>query len=99
MKFVGRNKYELSEIASDDLSGTQAAEVLSRAIGRPIKYFQVPMENIRKMSADMAKMYEWFERVGYDVDTRALRREYPEVQWHTYETWANEQDWKSILGM
>jgi hypothetical protein len=49
------------------------------------------------MTEDMAKMYAWFERVGYNVDTAALRRDYPEIGWHTYEAWAKEQDWKQIL--
>ncbi len=92
-RFVGKR----IDLASDDLTGAQVAAILSQVIGKPIKYFQVPIENIRKMSEDLAKMYEWFERVGYSVDTTALRREYPEVGWHTYEAWAKEQDWKAIL--
>jgi len=92
-RFVGKR----IDIASDDLTGAQAAEILSRVIGKPLKYFQVPMENIRRTSDDLAKMYDWFERVGYNVDTAALRREYPEIVWHTYEAWAKKQDWKAIL--
>lgn len=85
------------DLVSDDLTGVQAAEVLSRVIGKPIQYVRVPIESIRRMSEDMAKMYEWFERVGYSVDTAALHRQYPEVVWHTYEAWARLQDWKTIL--
>lgn len=92
-RFIGKR----IDLASDDLTGGQVAEILSRIIGKPIKYFQVPDENIRRMTEDMAKMYEWFERIGYSVDTAALRRDYPEVGWHTYEAWAKEQDWKQIL--
>lgn len=92
-QFVGKR----FDLASDDLTGAQAAEILSKVIGKPIKYFQVPIENVRKMSEDLAKMYQWFERVGYSVDAAALRREYPDVGWHTYEAWAKEQDWKAIL--
>ena len=92
-RFIGKR----IDLASDDLTGGQVAEILSRIIGKPIKYFQVPDENIRRMTEDMAKMYEWFEHIGYSVDTAALRRDYPEVGWHTYEAWAKEQDWKQIL--
>jgi len=92
-RFIGKR----IDLASDDLTGGQVAEILTRVIGKPIKYFQVPIENIRKMGEDMTKMYEWFERVGYSADTAALRRDYPEVGWHTYEDWAKEQDWKQIL--
>ena len=94
----GRFVRKRIDLASDDLSGARVAEILSKVIGKPIKYFQVPIENIRKMSEDLAKMYQWFERVGYSVDTMALRRHYPEVGWHSYEAWAKGQDWKAILG-
>ena len=85
------------EVASDDLTGAQAAAILAKVLGKPIKYFQVPLEEISKMSKDLVKMYEWFERVGYHLDIAALHGEYPEVDWHTYEAWAREQDWEAIL--
>jgi uncharacterized protein YbjT (DUF2867 family) len=94
----GRFVRKRIDLASDDLPGARVAEILSEVIGKPIKYFQVPIENIRKTSEDLAKMYQWFERVGYSVDTAALRRHYPEAGWHSYEAWAKEQDWKAILG-
>jgi hypothetical protein len=42
-------------------------------------------------------MFEWFDRVGYDVDIDALRKEFPEVRWHSFADWAREFDW-SVLG-
>jgi uncharacterized protein YbjT (DUF2867 family) len=86
------------DIASDDLTGTHAAEILTKIINKQIKYTQIPMEMIRKMMGnDMVTMFEWFEKEGYHVDTAALRREYPEIKWHTYESWAKEQNWESIF--
>ena len=41
-------------------------------------------------------MYEWFNTVGYSADIETLRRDYPETGWHTFEEWAQAQDW-SIL--
>src|SRR5437879_1103076 len=67
-RFIGKR----IDLASDDLTGGQVAEILTRVIGKPIKYFQVPIENIRKMSEDMTKMYEWFEGVGYSVDRKSV---------------------------
>ena len=93
VRFIGKR----IDVASDDLTGAQAAAILAKVLGKPIKYFQVPLEEIRKMSEDLVKMYEWFERVGYHLDIAALQGEYPEVGWHTYETWAREQDWKAII--
>lgn len=85
------------DIASDEISGEEAAKILTRVLGREISYFRLPMETIKKTSEDMALMYEWFERVGYDIDIRHLRREYRAVQWHTFQTWAKEQDWAAAL--
>ena len=84
------------DIASDELDGSKAAEILSQALGRKIEYFEVPIDKVRAESEDMAKMYEWFNSVGYSVNISALRQDYPEVGWHTFEEWVKAQDW-SIL--
>ena len=34
--------------------------------------------------------------VGYSADIETLRRDYPETGWHTFQEWAEAQDW-SIL--
>jgi hypothetical protein len=41
-------------------------------------------------------MFEWFDRVGYSADIAALRRDHPEVGWHTFEEWARERDWSGL---
>ena len=84
------------DIASDELTGTGAAEILSAATGRQIEYVQQPIEEVYKFSADAAKMSEWFDEVGYSADIEALRKDYPETGWHTFEEWARAQDW-SVL--
>jgi len=87
------------DIAGDDVSGDEAVEILSRVTGKKFRYFQVPMDMIRqRMGEDGAKMYEWFERVGYSFDLAGLARDYPEIEWHSFEAWAREQDWKAIFG-
>lgn len=73
------------DIASDELIGAQAAEILSRVSGHEIVFFEVPLAQTRAMSEDYALMMEWFDRVGYSADIAVLRRDYPEVGWHTFE--------------
>jgi uncharacterized protein YbjT (DUF2867 family) len=92
-RYVGK-RYDL---AGDDLSGQEVVAILGEAIGKPYTYFQVPMQAIRSMSEDMALMYEWFEKVGYTFDPAALRKDFPEVQWTSFATWAGKQDWAKIL--
>jgi uncharacterized protein YbjT (DUF2867 family) len=85
------------DIASDELAGEEVAEVLTRVTGREIRYVELPLERVRQtMGEDGARMFEWFDRVGYSADIEALRREHPEVGWHTFEAWAKEQDWGAL---
>ena len=93
-RFLGRR----IDIASDELSGRQAAEIMSNATGRIIDYAQIPIGKVYEMSEDMARMYEWFNDVGYSADVAALRRDYPETGWRSFEQWGSVQDWSVLDG-
>jgi uncharacterized protein YbjT (DUF2867 family) len=86
------------ELASNELTGEEVAQVLSRASGKEIRYVELPLAQVRAMSEDMALMFEWFDKVGYSADIAALRRDYPEVGWRSFEEWARALDWKALLG-
>jgi uncharacterized protein YbjT (DUF2867 family) len=91
--FAGRRV----DIASDELAGEEAAEVLTRLMGREIEYVELSLEQVRQaMGEDGARMFEWFDQVGYSADIAALRRGHPEVGWHTFEDWAKEQEWSAL---
>ncbi|PDT13975.1 nucleoside-diphosphate sugar epimerase [Rhizobium sp. J15] len=85
------------DIAGDELSGEQQAKLLSEALDRPIRYQELPIAAMRQQSEDAALMFEWFDHTGYDVDIAALRRDFPDVGWHSYADWARGFDW-SVLG-
>jgi len=61
------------ELAGDEMTMPQAAEIISQAIGKPVKYIQVPLEVTRSQSEDTALMYDWFNREGYSADIDRLR--------------------------
>ncbi|MEI9411178.1 NmrA/HSCARG family protein [Mesorhizobium salmacidum] len=84
------------DFAGDELSGEEQAAILSGAIGHPIHYQEIPIAVARQQSEDAALMFEWFDRVGYDVDIATLHREFPEVRWHGFADWARAFDW-SVL--
>jgi len=95
---AGRFTVKLFELASDELTGNDGAGVLSRVTGRPFDYYQIPLDVIRqRMGEDAAKMYDWLDRVGYTVDRAALRREFPDVAFPDFESWAKTQDWNALL--
>jgi hypothetical protein len=65
-------------------------------LGRPIAYQQIPITTIREQSEDAALMFEWFDRTGYDADIAALRKDFPEVRWHSFADWAKGFDWSAV---
>lgn len=84
------------ELASDEVTMPQAARILSQVTRSEIAYAFTPLATVRQHSEDLARMWDWFERVGYGCDLAALRAAYPEVGWHDLRAWAREQDW-SVL--
>src|SRR4028119_512127 len=85
------------DIASDEVAGDEVAETLTRVAGHEIHYVELPLEQVRQtMGDDGARMFEWFDQVGYSADIAALRRDHPEVGWYTFEGWAKEQEWNAL---
>ena len=94
----GRFAGKRFDLGGDELTGNDVIAILSRVTGRPFIYFKVPLDVIRqRMGEDGAKMYEWFDRVGFTFDRAALRREFPDVAFHDFESWAKAQDWNTFL--
>ena len=94
---AGRFTGKRFDLAGDELTGNDAMAILSRVAGRPLSYYQVPLDVVRqRMGEDAVKMYEWFERVGFTVDRTVLRREFPYVTFHDFESWAKTQDWSML---
>ena len=71
------------DIASDEVTGQQASEILSNVLEHKIKYTSVPAPN-----EDLARIFEWYEKLGTDIDIRSLRQEYPTVNWLSFKYWA-----------
>lgn len=90
-RFVGRR----IEIAGESSSGSQLAAVLSRHVGREIRYVQTTMDQAG--GNDLVKMYEFLERDGYQVDIGALRAEVPEIAWRNADEWARSVAWSLAL--
>ena len=85
------------DIASDEVTGERATKILSNELGYRIKYVQIPLEQVRQANEDMARMYDWYERVGTGINISSLHQEYPEVNWHTFEDWAKSQNRDEIV--
>ncbi len=80
------------DIAGDELTMPEVAEILSKVAKRPIAHFQVPIAEVRKASDDFAAMLEWFDRVGYDVDIAGNAKKYG-VTPTRFTDWAAARAW------
>ncbi|HYH96477.1 NmrA/HSCARG family protein [Hyalangium sp.] len=87
---------ERIDVASDEVTGHQASDLLSYVSGHRVHYQQVPLSILGEQSDDLAQMFEWLDRVGYHADVLTLRHEYPEVGWRTFEEWARLRDWSFV---
>jgi uncharacterized protein YbjT (DUF2867 family) len=87
------------DIASDERTPGEMAEILTTALGRPVAHQEVPLAQVRAWSADLAAMFAYFTTHGLAVDVAGLRRDHPEVGWHTFADWAAGQDWDTLLGV
>lgn len=80
------------DIAGDELTAPEMAQVLSDVSGRPITFQQVPLEEVRKGSEEYAIMLDWFDRVGYDADIDGNAREFG-IAPTRFRDWAARQSW------
>lgn len=76
-KWIGRS----IEIAGDELTLRQTAEVFSEVTGRNVQYIQISWDTFKeKMGEESTIMFHWFEEKGYEADIEALRKEYPALK-------------------
>ncbi len=90
LAFGNREAYlgRVLELAGDELTGPQIAEVLSRLLCKRVIYEDVPIGEVRRYSEDLALMYEWFNRNGLKVDIGEARKMFRGLK--TFEQWARE---------
>ncbi|MEM7367831.1 MAG: NmrA/HSCARG family protein [Bacteroidota bacterium] len=81
------------DLAGDNVTGEQAAHILSQASGKSIRYEGFPADILKTQNEDLGLMYEWFDKVGYSSDIDGLHAEYPELQLENLQNWAAKQDW------
>ena len=75
------------DIAGDELSSRESADVLADVLGRPVSVVEVPIDAIRAFNEDFAVMYEWFVSDGYSADIDGLKSAHPEVGWTRFAEW------------
>jgi len=81
------------DIAGDKRTMPEAAEIISLAMDKRVVFERAPLEEMKQMSEDLALMFEWFDRVGYNVNVGAVEQNYG-VKLCTFSDWANKVNWR-----
>ena len=82
----GKWRDQALDIAGDERSVSAIAQMFGGAIGREVRYQQVPWDQFdQQTSHDYSLMFRWFDEVGYDANISALREEHPNLL--TFEHW------------
>ncbi|MFQ6327981.1 NmrA family NAD(P)-binding protein [Nocardia sp. CWNU-33] len=80
-------------LAGDRLTPPQIAETFGRAAGLPARSHQVPIEQVRALDEQVAKMFTYFnERPDAPIDVAALRKDHPGLM--DLPSWLRSTDWK-----
>jgi uncharacterized protein YbjT (DUF2867 family) len=79
---------ERVEIASDEITAEQTVDVLARVTGRP---FAVERHPPSSLGPGLAALFAWLDERGHHVDVAALHQRPPDIAWHSFERWVQEQ--------
>ena len=85
------------DVAGDELGPARMAEILSEVTGHRVVHHAPDLAALG-VDGDMAIMMRWLAEVGYSADIPALRAEFPEVGWLTFEAWAKTVPWDAPAG-
>lgn len=81
------------EIAGDELTMPEVADLFSRVTGLEVEYLRVPFDDFEEAAGEeYAVMYRWFEEEGYEADIRALREVHPGLR--PFEEYLRDHGWE-----
>jgi uncharacterized protein YbjT (DUF2867 family) len=83
-EFLGKTM----EIAGDELTEPQQADLFAKALGRPVVVGRFSLPGDAEMDGEMEPMMRFFKGQGYQADIAAVRKLYPQLS--TLETWINK---------
>jgi len=71
------------EIAGDERTGHEMAELFSKDLGRKVQYEELPLDKVPQK--EYREMYKWFNDHGYKANIHELRKLHPGLK--TTEQW------------
>lgn len=88
-EFIG----QVIELAGDELTIPGALDILSKSMASKIQYEQLPDDQLENaLGHDMAVMFRWFNKVGYNVDIPVLKKRWG-INLTTFKELVAEAPW------
>ncbi len=81
------------ELAGDELTESQTAEVFTKVIGRPVTLNAPAGNGGRASEEEMVAMFNFFNGEGYDADIAALRKIHPGLL--SFEQYLRKNGWEN----
>jgi uncharacterized protein YbjT (DUF2867 family) len=82
------------DLAGEELTMLETAQVFSRVIGQQVNYEQVAWEKfLLGAGEETTTMFQWFNNVGYNADIAGVRSYYPGLK--TLEQYLDSNGWKN----
>jgi uncharacterized protein YbjT (DUF2867 family) len=80
----GRYAGQAVELAGDELTATELAAAFGVAAGLPGRFEELPLQAVAShpyipFASDIALMFDWFQRAGYQADISDLRTRRPDL--------------------
>ena len=92
---AGRFTGKRFDLAGDELTGNDVVAILSRVTGRPFAITRSrSMSSASAWARTAPRCTNGWTASATRSDRAALRREFPDVAFHDFESWAKAQDWR-----
>lgn len=80
-KYIG----EEIEIAGDELTMVQVAEIYKKVTGKETVFSELPLDVLKSSSKEVGEMFGWFIEKGYESDLKKMKELHPGLT--SFESW------------
>ncbi len=82
------------DLAGDESTMPQLAQIFSDVVGKQVNYIQIPWEQFQQSTGEeITIMTKWFNQVGYEANIPALQAEYPQLT--TFDQYLRHHYWQA----
>jgi uncharacterized protein YbjT (DUF2867 family) len=82
------------EIAGDEFTNPEAADIFSKVLRRKVRFKKLPMFIVKYfMGKEAFQMFSWYNSKGFKSDISFLRTNYPEIKLTSLEDWLLKEGW------